>query len=285
MHVQHVEACPDIGPTCDQVPSSSPLVRPYQHDQHLYTSDLTLDGDVGLTPHLSFELVAALRQVTDRIRYLDLDGNPYTPPIPDYHHRNETLVGPTDPWLMLHAGTVVDAWTFAAKAGVTVPLGSTVPNPFILGEEGLPHEHIQFGTGTWDPVAGISMARQFESFALTAWTLDRFTFATNKYDYQSGDKLLFGASASTAFGLTSWSFSGGIDLYRETPERWSGIIEDEGNTGRTDVLFDGTATWAFSKRFSLVIGAKVPVFSHVQGEQASYPAIVTLGISGMLGSP
>ncbi|MBS2030676.1 MAG: hypothetical protein JST54_22420 [Deltaproteobacteria bacterium] len=279
MHVQHVEACPDLGPICDTQPQA-----PYQHDQHLVSTDLALDGELGLAPHLAFELVATLRQVTDRIRYLDLAGNPYTPPVPDFHHRNETLVGPADPWLMLHAGTALERWTLSAKAGVTLPIGSTVPNPFELGRVGLPHEHIQFGTGTFDPVAGLSLSRAFDGFGIGVWTLDRFTFATNPYSYRSGHKLLAGANATSMLGLASWSFQGGLDIYRETPERWSGVIEDEGNVGRTDLILDLNATWSFSRRFALVMGAKVPVVSHVQGEQAGYPAILDVGLSGTFGA-
>ena len=278
MHVQHVEECPDLGPICDTQPQ-----RPYQHDQHLYSTDLTFDGELGLVPHLSFELVAALRQVTDRIHYLDLAGNPYTPPVPDYHHRNETLFGPTDPWLMLHGGGMLGSFSWGLKGGVTLPLGSTVENPFALGREGLPHEHIQFGTGTFDPLFGASLSRSFDQVALAIWTLDRFTLGTNSFAYRSGHKLLAGASASTSFGLASWSFKGGLDVYRETPEHWSGIIETEGNVGRTDLLADLSASWRFSKRFSLNLGAKIPVYSHVQGEQATYPAIIDIGLGATLG--
>jgi hypothetical protein len=274
MHVQHIEGCPDIGPICATQPQ-----QPYQHDQNIYSDDLVLDGELGLFKYLGVQAVFTLRQTTDRIRFLDLSGQPYTPPVPDFHHRNETLVGPTDPWLMLHSGFTTERWAFSGRAGVTIPLGSTVPNPFELGREGLRHEHVQFGDGTWDPVLGASVDRRFDSFSISLWTLDRLTFGTNSYGYRSGHRLLAGLSGTTAFGLRRFTFSGGLDVYGETPESWSGIIEEEGNLGRTDVIIDLTASWMFAEGWFLTLGLKVPVYSFVLGEQTTYPGILTLGIA------
>jgi hypothetical protein len=85
----------------------------------------------------------------------------------------EPLARNADPWLMLHAGKVAGRWTIAARGGVTVPLGRTEPNPFTLGDLGLPHEHIQFGTGTWDPVVGLAAGRRWGETTLTLTGLAR----------------------------------------------------------------------------------------------------------------
>jgi hypothetical protein len=275
--VQHVEDCPDIGPIC----ATQPQV-PYQHDQHLYSDDLVLDADLGLVSHLSFEGVFTLRQTTDRIRFLDLAGQPYVPPVPDYHHRNETLVGLTDPWLMLHAGGELGSYVLSARAGITVPLGSTVPNPFLLGREGLPHEHIFFGDGTWDPLVGAAVSHSIGPVGLSLWTLDRLVFGTNGYGFQAGNKLLAGLTSTSALGLARWVFTVGCDVYHEDAERWSGVIEQEGNLGRTDFIADLAASWAFTPAWKATLGLKIPFVSVVRGEQATYPGIVTLGVAGDL---
>jgi hypothetical protein len=275
MHVQHVEACPDIGPICQ----GTLPVAPYQHDQHLYTTDLTLDAELGVAPHVGIEVVAALRQTTERIQFLDPSGAPYTPPVPDQHHRNETLLGPTDPWVMVHTAWRAGAYGLAASAGVTIPLGSTVPNPFVLGREGLPHEHIQFGDGTFDPIVGAALERRFQGFTLGLWTLDRLTVGENDHGFESGHRLLFGSSAQSSLGLERFSFSGGIDVYRETTETWNRVVEPEGNLGRTDILLDISGAWRCGATTALTLGVKVPLHSFVTGEQASYPAIFALGVS------
>jgi hypothetical protein len=163
------------------------------------------------------------------------------------------------------------------RAGVTLPLGSTVPNPFLLGEEGLPHEHIQFGDGTFDPVAGLTLQRTFGTVTVNAWTLDRFPVAENPYGYRAGSTLVFGAGAQSGLGLRTWSFGAGLDLFRQNTELWSGVQYDEGNLGRTDVLVDLSTAWAFTPHWSAVLGLKIPVYTHAVGAQVSYPAILSLG--------
>lgn len=273
--MQHLEGCPDLGPVC-----GTRALPTYQHDQHITPVDLSFDGELGLMPHLALELVAGLRAVRERIAYLDLQGAPYVPELPDTHHRNETLLGPTDPWLLLHAGAALGEVALAIKGGVTFPLGSTVPNPFALGRQGIAHEHIQLGTGTFDPVLGASASRRFGALNLGLWTLDRFTLGTNAHGYRSGHRLLGGAQASSGLGLARWSFTLGLDLARETPERWDGVIEQEGNLGRTDLLLDASVRRALSSSLGLSLGVKVPVASRTTGEQASYPALLTLSLDG-----
>jgi hypothetical protein len=274
LHEKHVEACPDIGPICQTVPQP-----PYQHDQHLYTLDFIGDVELGLLSHLAVEVLFTVRTVVERIRFLDLEDRPYTPPVADYHHRSETLFGPTDPWLMLHLGFDWEGFMVTARGGVTAPIGSTVPDPFRLGDLGLPHEHIQFGTGTIDPVGGLSIQRRIGFFTLTLWTLDRIIIGTNGYGYHGGNRYYFGALAESAFGLEDWTFGLGLDLLRERPETWNGIRYDEGNVGRTDILVDATVSRALSSFFSAVLGLKVPLYTHGEGVQISYPAILSLGFA------
>lgn len=87
-----------------------------------------------------------------RVRYTTLSGEPYVPPYGDIHHRTETLRGFGDANLtaLLPAGAGLQV-----GAGVSVPLGHTVENPIVLGREGKKHEHIQFGTGTFDPLVSL----------------------------------------------------------------------------------------------------------------------------------
>src|SRR6185503_16350938 len=97
LHERHVEACPDIGPVC----ARDPAPGAYQHDQHLYSLELGVDAELGLLPHLALNVTFGIRSVVERIQFLDLQGASYVPTDPDSHHKNETLVGPTDPWVML----------------------------------------------------------------------------------------------------------------------------------------------------------------------------------------
>jgi hypothetical protein len=86
-----------------------------------------------------------------KVRYETLGGQPYVPPYGDIHHRTETLRGFSDAQLT----AVFPLGPFLVGGGLSIPLGDTVPNPIVLGREGKKHEHIQFGTGTVDPLVSL----------------------------------------------------------------------------------------------------------------------------------
>ena len=76
----------------------------------------------------------------------------------DIHHRNETYTGLTD--LDVFLGYKVSGFFRARDAlfvrlGTTIPTGKTEENPWELGDAGIEHLHIQFGTGTFNPIANL----------------------------------------------------------------------------------------------------------------------------------
>jgi hypothetical protein len=104
----------------------------YRHVQRLWVSQAELTVARGLGHGLGAELRVPLRHVTSRIRFEDAAGQPFAPREGFLHHRNETLLKPSDPWLLLHGGVVRGAWSFGARAGVALPVGRTEPDPIAL---------------------------------------------------------------------------------------------------------------------------------------------------------
>ena len=212
-----------------------------------------------------------------RIRFLDADRQPLDRPQGDIHHRNETLFGLEDPWLMLHAGGLAGRWTVAARAGLTLPLGRTEPNPFTLADLGLPHQHIQFGTGTWDPVVGVAAGRRFGEVGFTVSGLARFMLAENSHGYQAGNRY-YGDATATRRLAGAWSAALGLDLSREQAERWDGRVRtEEGNLGRTDLLLAAGVSRGIGGVGALSVTARVPILTRSRGAQVDYPVIVTVG--------
>jgi hypothetical protein len=273
----HVESCPDInGPGCAAMP-----VPDEWHDLKLFFGELRLHAEVGLTNWLSLDLLWALRIVHVDFRLEDAaTRRPIPPPYgPDIHHRTETLVGPSDPWLSLRAARRLGDWWMLFRAGLTLPVGSTVPNPFALGRAGLPHEHIQLGTGTVDPLVGVELRRGVGRFSVAGWMLAKASLYQNAHHYQAGSQLLVGANVTSDLWLRRLSFMLGAILYNEQPEHWDGVTETEGNLGRTDVLVETSITWRFRDKWSATVAARVPVFSETVGAQLNTPAIGELSIS------
>jgi hypothetical protein len=245
------------------------------HVQHITMVDTTAVVARGFGKGLGLEYVGSLRQLTTRIRFEDLERRPIVVPEGDIHHRNETLVGPGDPWLMAVAGRRIGPWSAAVRGGVTIPLGKTEPNPFDLGRRGLPHQHTQFGTGTWDPLAGAGVGRRFGEVMAAASVLARLPVSENRHRYRAGRRLQITTTADRRIA-GPWRAQAGLDYGRETAETWDGRIEEEGNLGRSDLLLSvGIARQIGARALSLT--AKVPLRTRSNGVQIDYPAIVVIG--------
>jgi hypothetical protein len=258
-------------------------VPPEWHDIQLFFSDTRLHVEYGITDWLSADVLWALRIVHIGFQLQDLaTRQPIEAPYgqgEDLHHRTTTIVGLGDPWLSLRAVKQLGPWAFAFRLGATFPVGSTVANPFELGREGKRHEHIQLGTGTVDPFAGIDMQRAIGRFLVAGWILGKATLYDNGHRYRAGNQLMGGVDVTSNLWTQRWTFTLGALVYHEEAERWSGIVESEGNLGRTDLMLDTTIGWRFVEKWTLSVGARVPFFTAAVGGQLNTPAIGLLTIA------
>lgn len=251
------------------------------HDLQLFFGEVRLHAEYGITSWLAADLFWSLRLVHVGFQLQDAATRmPIAPPYgADIHHRTETLVGLSDPWLSLRAGKALGPWAFAFRAGLTLPVGSTVPNPFELGDEGKVHEHIQFGTGTVDPLVGVELRRDLGRFSVGGWMLAKASLYQNPHHYQAGSQLLVGANASSDLWTRRLWFMLGALVYNEQPERWDGITETEGNLGRTDLMLDTAVSYHVADKWTMTLSARVPFYSQAVGAQLNAPAIVELGVA------
>lgn len=227
---------------------------------------------------MALDLALPIRLVRGRIRFEDQARQPYTPPAPDTHHRNETLLHMGDPRVGLQLMRVWAPWTTTASLGVSVPLGRTESNPFALGRLGRQHQHLQFGTGTLDPYVGVAASRRFGRYHLALDGSLRHTLHTNSKGYRAGDRASASSSLARAWG-SGWGGRAGLDLTHESAEQWDGVVEEEGNLGRTDLYLmlgvarraDGLGTLGMTIRTSLV--------SQARGAQASLPLVLQVSLT------
>src|SRR5207237_561231 len=127
---------------------------------------------------------------------------------------------------------------------------------------GLPHEHIQFGSGTVDPFVHVELRGDVGRFGLSGWVLGKATLYANTHAYQAGDLLMGGLDAASDLWTRRFRFLLGAFVYHEQPERWDGVIEDEGNLGRTDLLVETAIGCRVGAGVTVTVGAKVPVWTH-----------------------
>ena len=166
-----------------------------------------LAASYGLRSNLQLTLRVPYDVKATRVHYTLDDGTPYTPPYGDIHHRNETLRGISDPSLALEAAA--GDWT--GGVGLTLPAGHTVPDPIRLGALGLPHEHIQFGSGTFRPM----LVAQWRQLARVE---ARLSLYTNDRGYRAPNEVFWSAGGRYVHVIGQWQSVGS----------WHGVA-DEGS--------------------------------------------------------
>jgi hypothetical protein len=170
-------------------------------------------------------------------------------------------------------------WILSGSLGTSIPLGKTEENPFALGRLGLAHQHIQFGTGTWDVVLKAMAARSAGAYGLSAFGSAKLTFYENSKGYQAGNH--FGAivEANHGIGSSAWRADAGLGIDREQAEKWDGKIEEEGNLGRTDLFVQIGLSRAVMPTGTTALTVQVPIKTWATGEQAEFPFILSLSWS------
>jgi hypothetical protein len=282
LNVVHQDGCNNVF-NCYEVPAQ-PL---YLHDQDIYPGELRAIAEYGLTTHWGVEAQLPFRVTATTIQYKTLDGQPYQPLDPGVHHRDETLAGIGDPWLMgRFSFNLLDA-IVTARAGSTVPLGRTEPDPFLLGDMGIPHEHIQFGTGSFNPLLALDVSRTFGRVMLAAYGQAQLSVYENGEGFRAPNRFFAGLSGGAQL-IEKVTTTLGLDVLNEGQERWHGFVRQDGNLGRTELLAGLTLTRQFGNTlYSLV--ARVPVYRHiVQGSvdpgNLTSPVSATFIVSHTFGS-
>ena len=281
VHVVHEAGCRDTN-ACGEVP-----VQPtYFHDQRLYPLELRLTGEYGLSTALGIEAQVPFRSVTSTIEYTDASGAHYEPLDPGIHHRNETVFGVADPWLLLRIGTTVQKWWLAARPGISIPLGRTEENPFALGDRGLRHQHVQLGSGTFDPVAIVEASRAFEALQLQFFAQGQVPLYENGQGYRAPFRVYGGGSVGRHL-VSDLSGSLGVEASHEAAEKWDGAMRQDGNLGRSELLLAATLSYRLGAT-ELGLSARAPVWRHiVVGDEPpgtlSSPLILSLSATHVFG--
>jgi thiol-disulfide isomerase/thioredoxin len=270
----HDEACPEIGPIC--------AVRaepPQQHHTTLWLTEVRLLAEYGLTPNFALQGVMPLRIVDTRTRYTDLAGNPIQLDYENIHHRDETLVGVGDAQLLLHYASSVGAFHLGARVGINLPTGVVHKNPYALGDLGLPHEHLQLGTGTFDPILAVDLSYDFGSWSLAGFAYAHVPLYDGPTGYRAGARRQGGVVASSGLGLHGPLFRLGASVLHEAAERWDGVVPTEdGNQGRTDVYVGPGVTIPFAEDWSVSLDVRARVYGHAVNAQLDLPIVVEVSI-------
>ena len=247
-------------------------IPPHRHviALDLYHADLSASYGIGASSQLSLRIPYDVKD--QHVRYETLDGQPYVPPYGDIHHRTETLWGVSDGELLFWKAPAFlsgKSWGLALAAGTTLPIGKTIPDPVRLGLEGKRHEHLQFGSGTFDPRLVVS-AFERAGRVLFGEAIDaRLPVYESSGGYRPPVNIQWGVGPALSLGAftVSAQFSGQY----QSVGKWHGL-EDEG-TGFTSGGTVLRGTYRASPKTTISAGIYREVFSHGSSGQTFHQGV------------
>lgn len=187
----------------------------------------------------------------------------------DLHHPSETLEGFSDFSLLVarkETGLFRDGDIFAAAAGTSIPAGRTEEDPYALGESGLPHEHIQFGTGTFAPLLEVSYFTPLSGrLGVSVNALGKFPLYENDKGYQGPVEVSSGATLALA-ATDRLSVRAGWSFYYQGYAHWNG--DRDINTGLVSNGAVGGASYRVSDGAYLNLDVRVPVSQQTHSDES-----------------
>ena len=252
----HVASCPDVAPVeCATTP-----IPDHRHVIRLDLFHTELLVDYGARERLTLSLRVPYDVKDQKVRYTTLSGEPYVPPYGDIHHRTETLRGVSD-------GQVTALFPVGGSlligAGLSIPWGRTEPNPIVLGREGKKHEHLQFGSGTVDPVFSVVWSRPLGPLVLAASADAQIPLYENRHGFKAPATVRYSAGPSVRFGTTGVSLQYAGQY--QSIGRWDGEV-DEGTGFHNGGIFV-RASFLPWKGFRIAPGIYREVYSRSLSEE------------------
>lgn len=254
---------------------------PLIYDARLTLVETRLSAELALRSWLGIGVALPFRVVAVDVTHRDPTTREPVAPPDTIHARDETLAGIGAPSLIVHLAHELGEIRVHVRAGTSLPLGRTEEDPFVLGVNGLEHQHVQFGTGTFIPFVAVEAQQRAGETTFSAWALAHASLYENDHGFQAGDRYSGGLSASSGLGTRAWTFSVGAEVHAETAETWQGVVhEEEGNAGRVDLLGGAGVAWRPARSLAVIADLKVPLYTEVVGSQLDYDVVAAIGVTG-----
>ncbi|MBI1342442.1 MAG: hypothetical protein GC171_05865 [Terrimonas sp.] len=203
----------------------------------------------------------------------------------DIHHRTENYTGISDLRLLAarrFIGFLSPKGRLDLAFGTSLPIGKTEQNPLLLGREGKKHLHIQFGTGTFDPLLELHYAMGVSNqLSFAFYTINKISLYRNSKTYQgpfettTGFSFGYKATNRLTPRLTFANFS-------QSQAKWNG--EKDPNSGLVSWSLTGSLTVRFKNGLTLTPGYRYPVAQKAlsgDGDTFKYGPTFTLNVSFM----
>ncbi|NNE09495.1 MAG: hypothetical protein HKN20_13120, partial [Gemmatimonadetes bacterium] len=184
----------------------------------------------------------------------------------DIHHRDETYTGFSDFSLLAQtafSGLVRERDGLRIGFGATIPVGRTEDDPWKLGEAGDEHLHIQFGTGTFDPIAEVIYSTAVGAgVTANSFVSTRLPVYENDKTYRGSREITAMAGLSRALGPVG--LRANYLFFRQGASAWDG--ERDKNSG---LVSHGVMLGASYKlgRTALGVDVRIPVSQRLLADE------------------
>lgn len=204
----------------------------------------------------------------------------------DNHHRNETYTGLSDFRLLVahrYNHFLSKKGRLDAAIGISLPVGKTEGDPIRAGNAGEKHLHIQFGTGTFDPLLELHYTASLsKKMSLAVFTMNKVSVYKHSNSYQGPFETTTGISIGHR--TAKWlSLRGTIASFTQTQATWDG--EADPNSGLFSVNGTISPTFFLKKGFTITPGYRFPIYQKTlsdEGDVFEYGPTFVLNISYLL---
>ena len=185
-------------------------------------------------------------------------------------------------------------WKFSTGIGVKAPSGQT--QVASSNNIGLP-PHLEPGTGSWDPVATLSVKKLIKQWTFTGDVFGKIATMANQHNmgnYVSGTATAFWeawrkpdqvVSSLTLFGAVQSDFNSKMKMpqnhiHTSTSDTVvNSPVTTFENSGFTRVFISCGTLISLGKHFTIPFSLSVPVFQHLNGYQVKMQWKSTLGVT------
>jgi thioredoxin 1 len=252
----------------------------HQHVLDFQIMSLEIAALYGISERFAVDLSIPLRLTSVGADFLGDQGQ-HLSEFDSIHHRKEVIAGLADIELggryRLIRPSADLKLSVDLRAGISLPTGSIQPDPFVLGEMGKQHQHLFYGNGTFDPVAGLEAFYNLGSYALMGWTSARMPLVENEHGYRGRTTINGGLGLAHSFGLKDWRFLVQMLGRHEEPALWSGAPAR--NSGLTELMAAGGVLWAASPSITMSLSLKTSIVRKARGGILEMPGLLGFGVS------
>ena len=204
----------------------------------------------------------------------------------DNHHRKESYIGLSDFRLFIARrfnGAPGKNGRVDIAFGYSIPVGSIEEDPIKAGNNGEKHLHIQFGTGTFDPLLELHYTTLLsKKVSLALFTMNKIPLYENKHSYRGPLETTSGISTGFRFNNTV-SLRTTIATFSQSQATWDGV--EDPNSGLFSVNGRVAGTFRLASDLMLSAGYRFPIYQKTlssTGDVFEYGPTIVLNISYLM---